>query len=169
MKTRSITALIAFALALTAGCVPDGGSPGGTTTTTSTTTTTTTTVPGGQTTTVVYSGPRGNCELEQVLVGARVRPCQGLANGTTSVIISSKVLDPLCVDFYGYYPITTVTGTAQQGSSGPVPLVQTDSTPGTPVFDTSFNVDNGPITVTITNLTVNTSNLVCGWFGIRAD
>lgn len=162
MKLRATTGILAvvFSGFLVAACVPDGGSgPGGTTTTT------TTTAP-GQATTIVYSGPRGNCDNEVVLVGARVRPCQGLANGTTSVIISSKVLDPICVDFFGYYPITNVTGTAKQGGGAAVPLVQTDTTPGTPVFNTGFNVDNGPITITITNLSVNTAGgIVCGWFG----
>lgn len=162
MKRRASAGLLAIVMSgfLLAACVPDGGSgPGGTTSTT------TTTVAPGQSTTVVYNGPRGNCDNEVVLVGARVRPCQGLANGTTSVIISSKVLDPICVDFFGYYPITNVTGTAKQGATTKN-LVQTDTTPGTPVFDTGFNVDNGPITVTITNLTVNTAGgIVCGWFG----
>ncbi|MFN8049828.1 MAG: hypothetical protein U0Q22_00110 [Acidimicrobiales bacterium] len=162
MKVRGFASMCALALAavvLLPACVPDAGGPGG-----STTTTTTTTVP-GQTTTIVYSGPAGNCDLEKVLVGARVRPCQGLANATTQVIITSKVLDPICVDFYGYYPITAVAGTATQGAST-VPLVQTDTTPGTPVFDTSFDVANGPITVKITNLSVDTAGgLVCGWFG----
>jgi len=166
MKLRSISGALALAIAtvLMASCVPDGGGGSGTTTT-STTSTTTTTAPSGQSTTIVYNGPRGNCDQEVVLVGARVRPCQGLANGNTSVIVTSKVLDPICIDFYGYYPITNVTGTAKQGATTKA-LVQTDTTPGTPVFDTGFNVDNGPITVTITNLTVNTAGgLVCGWFG----
>ena len=161
MKLRAMTGMLAVVSSgiLMAACVPDGGPGSGTTTTT------TTTAP-AQSTTIVYNGPRGNCDNEVVLVGARVRPCQGLANGTTSVIISSKVLDPICVDFFGYYPITNVVGTARQGAGAAVPLVQTDTTPGTPVFDTGFNVDNGPITVTITNLTVNTAGgIVCGWFG----
>lgn len=163
MKVRSIGALVMIAVGslVAAGCVPDGGSGGGTTTTSTTTTTTTP----GQATTIVYSGPRGNCDAEVVLVGARIRPCQGLANTTTNVIVTSKVLDPLCVDFFAYYPITNVTGTAKQGATTK-PLTQIDTTPGTPVFDTGLNVDNGPITVTITNLSVNTAGgLVCGWFG----
>jgi hypothetical protein len=162
MKTRGMRGVILFvvAIALATACVPQGGGGSGTTTTT----TTTTTVP-GQSTTAVYPGPRGNCNVEVVIVGARIRPCQGLANGTTSVIISSKVLDPICVDFYAYYPISGVTGTAKQGAITK-PLVQTDTTPGTPVFDTGFNVDNGTITVTITNINVNTAGgVVCGWFG----
>lgn len=167
MRLRTAVALTIAAFALTSACVPDGGTPGGTTTTTTSTTTTTTTPT--QSTTIVYNGPRGNCDAEVVLVGARVRPCQGLANGTTSVTISSKVLDPLCIDFYGYYPISNVTGTAKQGAGAAVPLTPALTTPGSPTFETSFNVDNGPITITITSLNVDTSNLVCGWFGIRAD
>jgi hypothetical protein len=152
MRLTRIAAVSALAIAasLTGACVPEV--PGG-----------------GAATTIVYSGPRGNCDQEKVLTGARVRPCQGLANDTTSVIVSSKVLDPTCVDFYGYYPITDVQGTAQQGGGAPVPLTQTLTTPGSPAFDTGFDVDDGPITVTITKLTVDTGHLVCGWFGVKAE
>lgn len=118
-----------------------------------------------QTVNVTYSGPRGNCDNEVVKVGARVRPCQGLANDTVVVIISSKVLDATCVDFWGHYPITAVQGTASQNGGPAVALTQIDTTPGTPVYDTGFDVDDGPVTLKITKLSVDTSNLVCGWFG----
>ena len=163
MKARRLSGVIALVLAgaaMATACVPDTGS-GGTTTTTTTTTPTS-----GQSTTIVYTGPKGNCDAETVLVGARVRACQGLANATTSVIVTSKVLDAQCVDFFGYYDITDVTGTASQGGGPAVPLVQTDTTPGTPVFDTTFNVVDGPITINITNLDVDIAGgLLCGWFG----
>lgn len=158
MLRRSLIVAMSIAVGTLSACAPEWGGGGSGTTTT-------TTIPGTpQTATVVYSGPRGNCDTEVVLVGARVRPCQGLANATTSVIVSSKVLDPWCAGFYGYYPITTVTGTAKQGATTK-PLVQTDTTPGTPTFDTGFSVDAGPITVAITSLVVDTSGLSCGWFG----
>ena len=177
MRIRRISAVVAMAAGglLIGACGPATGNGGGvtttttSTTTTSTTTTTTTVVP-GQATTIVYNGPRGNCDREQVLVGVRVKPCQGLANGTTSVIVSSKVFEATCVDFAGFYPITSVVGTAKQGSAPAVALTPALTTPGSPTFETGFNIDNGPITVTITNLVVNTSGgIVCGWFGIRAD
>ena len=155
---------LAAAVALTSACAPEWGSHGTGTTTTTTSTTTTTTVP-GQSTSIVYNGPRGNCNDEKVLVGARVRPCQGLANTITTVTVSSKVLDPICTDFYAYYPITSVVGTAKQGATTH-PLTPTETTPGSPAFSTGFNVDNGPVTVTITNLVVDTAHgLTCGWFG----
>ena len=119
----------------------------------------------GQTTHFTYAGQKGSCDQEIVLVGARIRPCQGLGNTTTSVIVNSKVLDPWCTDFFAYYPVTKVTGAAQQGNATRQ-LVQTDTTPGTPAFDTGFDVANGPIIVTITELSVNTAGgLECGWFG----
>jgi len=158
MKLRNAVAgLTIIATATLTACAPEWGSG----------TPTPPTTPGtSQSTSFVYAGPRGTCDQEKVLVGARVRPCQGLANPTAKVIVTSKVLDPICVDFYGYYPITSVIGTAKQGSSAPRPLTQVDTTPGTPAFDTGFNVDDGPITVNITDLRVNTAGgLVCGWFG----
>ena len=166
MRIRNVAGLLAVAGSLMIGaCTPANGNGVEGPTTTSTTTT----VP-GQSTTIVYGGPRGNCDSEQVLVGARVKPCQGLANDTTSVIVSSKVVDLTCVNFAGYYPITSVVGTARQGTGPAVALTPMLTTPGSPTFDTGFDVDDGPITVTITNLVVNTSGgLVCGWFGIRAD
>lgn len=159
MLRRALVLATTVAVAFVSACAPETG-----------TGPTPPTAPpaSNQTVMFVYSGPRGNCDMEKVMVGAHIRPCQGLANGTASVIVNSKVLDPACVDFYGYYAVTTVTGAAQQGTSTKQ-LVLTDNTPGTPVLDTGFNVDNGPITVTITNLTVDTSTLQCGWFGIRAD
>lgn len=155
MLRRSLIVAITIVVGTVSACAPEGGSGSGTTTT-----------PGSaQTTAFVYSGPRGNCDQEVVLVGARVRPCQGLANATASVIVNSKVLDPWCTDYYAYFPITTVTGTAKQGTTTKL-LMQTDTTPGTPAFDTGFSVDAGPISVNITNLTVNTpGGLVCGWPG----
>lgn len=151
---RTASMVLALVLSFAAACVPDPG-PG-----------TPSDPSQNQTLTVTYDGPRGICEDEVVKVGARVRPCQGLANGTVSVIVNSKVLDPSCFDFFAYYPITAVVGTASQNGGPAVALVQTDSTPGTPVFDTGFDVDDGPVTIKITKLSVDTANLTCGWFGL---
>lgn len=159
MLRRGLIVTVTIAVGLLSACAPEwGGSGSGTTTTTTPPST-------GQTTHFTYAGPKGTCDQEVVLVGARVRPCQGLANATTSVIVSTKVLDPLCIDFFAHYPVTKVTGAAQQGNNTRQ-LVQTDTTPGAPVFDTGFDIANGPIIVTITELSVNTAGgLVCGWFG----
>lgn len=144
LRTALLGLLVAAALAGSA-CVPTPGGGGGSTFT--------------------YSGPRGNCDNQKTLNGAKVQLCQGLANDTTSVIVKTKVQDPKCVDLYGYYPVTAVTGTATQGATTQA-LVQTLATPGEPVFDTGFNVDNGKITVKITKLTVDPT-LACGWFGLH--
>lgn len=154
MKNRRAAGIVlALVVSFAAACVPDPG-PG------------TPTNPGqNQTVTVTYDGPRGDCTDEVVKVGARVRPCQGLANGTVSVIVTSKVLDATCVDFFAYYPITEVVGTASQNGGPAVALTQIDTTPGTPVFDTGFNVDDGPVTIKLTKLSVDIANLTCGWFG----
>lgn len=158
MLRRTLIVTVSLAVGLLSACAPEwggGSSP------------TTTLVPPstGQTTHFTYAGPKGSCDQEIVLVGARIRPCQGLGNTTTSVIVNSKVLDPWCTDFFAYYPVTKVTGAAQQGNATRQ-LVQTDTTPGTPAFDTGFDVANGPIIVTITELSVDTADgLECGWFG----
>ena len=161
MLRRGLIVAVTLAVGVLSACAPDSGGSGPTTSTT----TTTTTPISVQTTSFTYAGPRGNCDQETVLVGVRVRPCQGLANTTATVTVSSKVLDPWCIDFYAYYPIVGVTGTARQGITSK-PLVQTDTTAGSPAFDTGFDVSNGPIRVDITNLSVNIAGgLACGWFG----
>ena len=146
MRSALVGLLLVGALA-GAGCVPNpGGGSGGTT--------------------ISYNGPRGNCENSKTVNGAKVSLCQGLANGTTSVIVNTKVKDPACPDLLGYHAVGAVAGTATQGATTKA-LTQTLATPGEPVYDTGFNVDNGKITVKLTTLTV-ASALSCGWFGVHA-
>lgn len=160
MFRRGVIVAMTVAVGALSACAPEWSANGD-----PTSTTTTTTPVASQSTSITYSGPRGNCDQERVLTGVRVRPCQGLANTTASVIVSSKVLDPWCIDFFAYYPIVGVVGTATQGAVTK-PLVQTDTTPGSPAYDTGFDVTNGPIAVSITDLRVDLAGgLACGWFG----
>lgn len=159
MRIRAFAVLFAAVTVLGGACVPDGGGGG--------TTTTTTTAPPADIT-ITYSGPRGNCDAETVVTGGRLRACQGLANATTSLTVSTKVLDPICVDFFAYYDVTSVVGTASQNGGPAQPLVAQLVTPGSPTFDTGFDVDDGPITIELSELEIDVAGgLRCGWFGLQ--
>lgn len=111
---------------------------------------------------VTYLGPRGQCNEEADLSGitgvpSRLYPCQGLADATTLVSVNTRHLDVVaCPSGIAYYDVTGFTGMVEQNGASHA-ISMSGSFNGLGYVDSGFNIDDDPITVSLTSVSIGTT------------